>query len=488
MSNKYQVMSDECPNISTYRHSSTRDKMGVPLPLIWIIAIAVGVLFLCSSLRHSLFQSTAFDLGIFDNAIYLISQGQEPIVSFRGLHILGDHAAWILYPLALLYVVFADVHWLFAVQALALAFGALPTWYLALQAGLTTAQAYGLAVAYLLYPVVFNANLFDFHPEVIAIPLILGAVWAARARKLGWFCVAITIVLGCKAVLALTVVAMGLWLIAKEKRPFSGMLAIIFGTSWFILATQLIIPAFSGEEAAAVNRYDFLGNSVGEIVTNLIFQPRLVLSNIFTLANLEYFILLCAPWLWGISIKHLAPLIGATPLLCLNLLADYPLQKDLIHQYSLPILPFLVLAAIATLAAEDSWISSRKAIIIWSIVTWLALAKFGYFGSKYLESMDTQFATQTAISRIITKEAVLAPAQVVPHLTHRRLIEVIDNSIPQPNLSKFQYVIVNTRHSGSNVDSGLISNLLINLQQSLKFKLDYQQDDVFLFIKVAQNQ
>ena len=47
-------------------------------------------------------------------------------------------------------------------QGLALALGALPVWYLAIQAQLSQAQAYGMAVAYLLYPVVFNANLFDF--------------------------------------------------------------------------------------------------------------------------------------------------------------------------------------------------------------------------------------------------------------------------------------------------------------------------------------
>ncbi|MGB5713989.1 MAG: DUF2079 domain-containing protein, partial [Waterburya sp.] len=402
------------------------NKAFIRFPLVWLVAIATIILFACSSFRHNLFQSTAFDLGIFDNAIYLISQGQEPIVSFRGLHILGDHAAWMLYPLALLYAVVPDVHWLFAVQGLSLALGAIPIWYLAVQAGLSQAQAYGVAVAYLLYPVIFNANLFDFHPEAIAIPLILVAVWAARAKKLWWFGAAIVIILGCKAVLALMVVAMGLWLIISEKRLPYGIIAIIMGTAWFIVATQLIIPAFSGEEAAAVGRYGFLGDSVTEIATNLIFKPGLVLGNIFTVANLEYLALLFAPWLWGISGKHLAPLIGATPLLLLNLLTDYPLQKDLIHQYSLPILPFLALSAIATLAAGDGWIRSRKAIIIWSLVTWLALAKFGYFGTKYLQSVDTSAATKIAISLIMTKEAVLAPATVVPHLTHRPLIAAID--------------------------------------------------------------
>lgn len=86
----------------------------------WIISISALIFFACSSLRHELFQSSAWDLGIFDQAIYLISQGQSPVSSLLGFHILGDHAAIVLYPLALLYKIYPSVYWLFAVQASAL--------------------------------------------------------------------------------------------------------------------------------------------------------------------------------------------------------------------------------------------------------------------------------------------------------------------------------------------------------------------------------
>lgn len=57
----------------------------------FITCASALVLFGCSSLRHQLFHSAAWDLGIFDQAVYLISQGQSPISSFLGFHILGDH-------------------------------------------------------------------------------------------------------------------------------------------------------------------------------------------------------------------------------------------------------------------------------------------------------------------------------------------------------------------------------------------------------------
>ena len=102
---------------------------------------AAAIFFLCSSLRHALFQSTAFDLGIFDQAIYLISQNQTPFSSLMGIHILGDHAAVIYYPLAWLYKISPDVHWLLLVQAVALSLGAWRSWSLARLAGLNQEQS-----------------------------------------------------------------------------------------------------------------------------------------------------------------------------------------------------------------------------------------------------------------------------------------------------------------------------------------------------------
>lgn len=331
----------------------------------WIISVSALILFACSSLRHELFQSTAFDLGIFDQAVYLISQGEPPISSFMGFHILGDHAAWIFYPLALLYKIYPSVYWLFAVQAAALALGALPTWHLARQAGLKESQTIAIALVYLLYPLVFNVNLFDFHPEVIAVPLLLAAVLAARLGHVGWFCFSIFLVLGCKEVLSLTVAAMGVWLLLFEKRRLYGAIALAAGVVWFLLASQVIIPFFSGAEAAAVGRYSYLGNSVLGIAKNIAFQPGLIWGKVFSLNNLEYLVLLLAPVIWGLSPQGIKPLVGAIPCLALNILADYQPQKDLVHQYSIPALPFLLLAVISSLAAGRGWLQNKRAIILW---------------------------------------------------------------------------------------------------------------------------
>ena len=381
-----------------------------------------------------------------------------------------------------LYKIYPTVHWLFAVQAFALTLAIVPLWYLALEANLDRQQAKTVILAYLLYPLIFNVNLADFHPEVMAVPAIFGAVLATKKKKLWWFSLAIAFILSCKAVLALTVIAMGIWLIGWSKQYTYGATAIIIGLIWFIVSTQLIIPHFSGSEAAAVDRYSYLGDSVIEIIQNLFGQPWLIGSKVFSLSTLEYLFLLVLPILWAISPRsHFAPLIGAVPILLVNILSESASQRNLVHHYSLPIVPWLFLVAIATIANHKTWLKKPKRILIWSVCAFLALGKFGYFGSLYLESIDTWQATREAITQINSKGGVLTTTDIAPHLTHRSLVQLATIGSESNDFSKIEYVLLNSRHPGWASSEETINNLIEKFQQMPAYKLQYQKDGIVLF-------
>ncbi|MEG4406153.1 DUF2079 domain-containing protein [Microcoleus sp. MON2_D5] len=468
-------------------------------PVFLMIVVTTLVLLAASSARHALFQSTAFDLAIFDQAIYLISQNQTPFSSFMAINIWGDHAAFIFYPLALLYKIYPDVHWLFLVQAVSLALGAWPSWSLARQAGLNNSISWAIACIYLLYPLVFNVNLFDFHPEVIALPALLAAILAARLNKTLWFCAAIVLVLSCKAVLSLTVAAMGLWLLCFDKKRNCGLIALFLGAGWFLVVTQAVIPYFNqGREHAAIGRYQYLGNSVLEIAINLIVKPNLVLGRLFSLETLEYLALLLLPVIWWLSPRHLSSLISAVPMLAMNILSDRPAQRDLVHQYSVPILPFLLVAVISSLAASNQQkgktIFDRlpipnyplpRVIVIWSLIAFLALAKYGYFWTIYLNGIDTLPATREAISLVETKGSVLTNVQIAPHLAHRPVVRLTQAKTPPANLAEFDYVLLNLRYPGWMSDREFVKNLVTKLKNTPQFQLKYQRDDIYLFTQNA---
>ncbi|WP_017303796.1 DUF2079 domain-containing protein [Spirulina subsalsa] len=457
-------------------------------PLLKLVVVAFVVLFLASSVRHALFQSTAYDLGWFDQLVYLISRGKSPIVSFSGYHLLGDHAAVVLYPLGLFYWIYPDVHWLFLVQALALASSAILTYILAQQRGCPEPQAYALAVVYLLYPLVFNVNLFDFHPEVLAIPGFLGAVWAAKSERTLPYCFALLLILSCKAVLSLPVIFLGIWLLLWEKKRIAGSVAIALGTLWFILTTQIIIPHWSGQEPAAISRYAYLGNSIPEILLNLFVQPQLILQHLLTLDNFFYLFLLFLPLAWGISPRHLAPLIPALPVLLLNVLSQLELQKDLIHQYSVPILPFLLISVMDALAGEKTLWRKPRWIILWAILTFIALGKFGFFWTKYLTHIDTWQASRTAVSYIQSSEALLTTTHYIPHLSHRSEVALARIGSETLDLDPFTYVLLNLRHPGIDSAPETVAHLKARLQEIPEFHLQYEQDDVVVFAKVGNRE
>jgi uncharacterized membrane protein len=458
-------------------------------PVLVIVGISTLVLFFFSSLRHSLFYSGAEDLGIFDQGVYLISQGVSPNSSLINdkvdIHIFADHAAFILYPLSAFYKIYPDIHWLLLIQAIALSSGAVPAFKLTVQKGLSNNQGYLIALIYVLSPLIFNANLFDFHPDVIAIPFFLWAVLWSRADKLFNFCIAIIIILSCKAVFALTVIAMGIWLILFEKRHLMGVIAISIGIIWFVIATQIIIPVIGGEAASTVRhigRYASLGKSYSEMILNIFFKPNLILSKIFSVDSLIYLLLLFAPFIWLLKNADLCPLIVAIPTIAMSILSDDPQQRYLANQYPLPILPFLILITISSLELTSKKRWHLRFIIFWTTLAFVIMSRFNLFTGEYLKSLDTWQANNEAIALVKTEGSILTTHEISPHVTHRPQVKLaFSNTLYK--LEQFDYVLLNTRHPGYQSDREYAMNLVEKAKQMPSFKLKYQKDDVYLFAK-----
>ncbi|MBD2080322.1 DUF2079 domain-containing protein [Leptolyngbya sp. FACHB-17] len=441
-----------------------------------ILAIACIIGFGFSGMRHFMMQSEAWDLGIFDQAVYLISQGQTPFSTLLRFHILGDHAAVIFYPIALLYKIYPSVYWLLFIQTIALVIGGWIVRELALQAKITPKWATLLMGVYLLYPLTFNANIADFHPETIAVPAFLGAVWFARAQRLWQFCICVAIILSCRDALGLSVAAMGIWLWLCEDRRVYGAIALLAGISWFVIATQVIIP--SAEGGVSIDRFLFryahLGSSYSEIAKNLIFNPLLFLKTLFTFRNFEYIVLIFAPIVWASHPRNWLPLVAAVPTLAMNMLSQEDGQRTLTDQYALPLLPFLMLIAIATVANPPKWLPSRRAILAWSIVGLFILGKYGYF-TFYIRRMDTWAASRAAIALIREDDRVLADARLVPHLSHRKVIE----QLGRQQLEPYDAVLINAKRVWA-VRRSMSEAEIQQLQQTYGLKQVFAQDGIVL--------
>jgi hypothetical protein len=128
-----------------------------------------------------------------------------------------------------------------------------------------------------------------------------------------------------------------------------------------------------------------------------------------------------------------------------------------------------------------------KIIVIWSFIAFFVLAKYGYFWTIYLDSIDTWQATREAISLVQTKGNVLTTSHIAPHLTHRPAIKLTQAHAPPANLTEFEYVLLNLRYPGWMSDREFVNNLIAQLKNTPQFKLKYQRDDIYLFIKSQQS-
>ncbi|MGG6263858.1 DUF2079 domain-containing protein [Leptolyngbya sp. AN03gr2] len=487
-------MLDFIPTRVSTRVNKALDFHSQPINAALYLAIAVSILFfLTSSFKHLIFLSSAWDMGIFDQAVYLISQGLEPISSYMGFHVLGDHAALILYPLALLYKIYPSTNWLLAVQAIALASGIIPAWKLAQHAGLTVSQSKWVILTYLLYPVLFSKNQFHFHPESIAIPAFLWAIWAAQTRKIWLFSFAIALILSCKAVLSLTVFAMGIWLWKFEHRRNYGLIAIVAGLLWFVVSTQIIIPHFGGNSAEIgrhLYRYGDLGNSFSEVAITAVTKPWLVIDQLVSRANIKYLIQLTLPIVWALSPQSIVPLIGAIPCISLNLLSISAPQKSLVFQYSLPVLPFVVMTVITAFKLNQGWIRKKRLILL------CLLTGFIFFSAvsrsyEYFPMFDNWRAKREAVALVPPSASVLTVMDVAPHLSHRPNINTITiafdaaKALDLTTIPNYEAVLLDVRRTNSEYTAPLefLNQVLQQVRADDRFNLRYQRDDIYLFLR-----
>ena len=103
-------------------------------PSLWIAISIYSYLFIHQSFfLYKRFALTAYDLGIYDQAVWLISRFHNPFITVRGLPLLADHFDPILFLLAPLYWIWASPKTLLVAQTLALGIGAWPIYLIAMR-------------------------------------------------------------------------------------------------------------------------------------------------------------------------------------------------------------------------------------------------------------------------------------------------------------------------------------------------------------------
>ena len=404
-----------------------------PPKVFWLIsALLIALFWSLAALKHHLLHSTGWDLGIFDQVAWQMSQGLEPRSTLIGLHHMGDHGAWMFYAIAPLYRLAPSVHWLFLTQALGLILTAWPLWHLGAQASLKPRERWLVCGLWWLQPVMFNVNLFDFHPETWAMPLLALAIWANRAERRQLWLMALFAAMGCRDGLSLIVIGLALEQVLRRRWRWAAE-ALLLGGWLLFLAAGLYPILNNGSGVAAASRYIHLCEGgcegAGHMIRSALLDPIHLFGALDWPGIVRYLLALALPLTITWRIRSL-PMLAVTLLpLAANMLSSWSSQRDVLHQYSLPLAVPLVVASIDGLAGDRLQRRFRLLHNLWAgylcaALCWVGLTQShsqAFFG-RYLARVDQIQPAQEAIGKIPDDAGVLTYNHLIPHLSHRRVV------------------------------------------------------------------
>jgi uncharacterized membrane protein len=402
--------------------------------------------------QHDGFLTHRDDLGRFDQPIWNTLQGRPFLRTEAGLQLtrFTDHVEPILAPISLIYLLWDDVRALLILQAVAVALGAFPVFWLtrdelkAAGNSLPVSEAVGmvLACAYLLFPALEAANLTEFHAAPLMVAPMLMAIYTARGKRYGWMWFWCLLVMGTKEEMALLTFMLALWLLVLRREWKHGLGLALVSLAWWAVATFVIIPqyvvqTYGTEEAFYFQRYGELGDSPIEVARSLVTRPALVWQIASEPARLQYLLglLLSA----GLLVPLLAPEILAMslPILLANLLSAYDAMYSGVFHYSAAVVPFVMAAAAVGMGRVGRWAGKsryRTPIVLGVAVLFLGgslayhydrgytpVAKRFYWPvvTEHHRLLEERFAGQ------IPDDVVLSTtAPLFPHLDHRERIHL----------------------------------------------------------------
>lgn len=389
---------------------------------------------------HASYSTQAFDFGIFDQGLWLLSRFDDPFITLRGLNLFGDHSSLIMIPMAPLYWVWDDARALLLFTVAALAAGGPLIYAIGRRLDLPGSVAAALAIGYLLYPAVTWATWWNFHPELMAIPLLLASFLLATQRRPKLSAAVLLVVLLVKEDAALVVVPMALWLgFARVWSRRQGLLVAAAGVAFFAVDVAAILPSFTPTgELVYAGRYARFGDTLPEALLGMIVHPATTLGVLFSGRSLVYLARMLLP-LPTCLLRPSFLLVGA-PVTAANLLSGQLGQQDIKFQYSAYLTAVVAIAAVLGAARLRDWIGAERprplhaaylaggvlVVAVAANVAW-SPSPIGVEADQWFEPDVFDERRTEQLARIPDDAVISVDPFLAPHLAHREQVYVFPN-------------------------------------------------------------
>jgi uncharacterized membrane protein len=451
-----------------------------------------------SILRYRSFNVGRFDLGNMTQAVWATAHGHPlAVTNLHGQQVsrLGSHVDPILAAFAPLWWVWPSPNMLVAVQAVAIALGGLPVFWLARKHLGSERAGLGFALAYLLYPATEWLTLNEFHPVALACPLLLYAFWYLDEDRLVPFAAFAVLAALTKEEIPLVIAGMGLWYALSRRRIAVGVGIAVVGAALTAISIGLVLPHFNhGASSQFYDRYGALGSSPGDILKTLVTHPLRSLETAFGRAGTHYLMHLGIPLLFVFLGAPLV-LLAALPELGLNMLSATHTQASIHHHYTAGLIPPLLVAsvlgvkrltrgregarpgvalgAVAVMMAANYWLGA--------IPVWHSLPGGQSFEASASHVSAHDRIAERALRLIPDGDVVSATNSLGSHLSARRRI------LSFPYVQDARWIAADETQPGyaDRWDPLATAKDLAQLRRSPRWQLVFSEDGVLVFRRRA---
>jgi uncharacterized membrane protein len=411
-----------------------------PFILAGMIATYTLILGAWAVNRYMSFNATFWDLGLMTQAIWNTAHGRilhESVnLGYSVSRLAVAHWELIYLPLAVIYRIVPSIPLLLYFQSFVLACGVIPIYKFAAKKLSSEPAALLISFAYLFYPALHGANLFDLHGLTFVTTFLLFTFYFLDQGKFKLTLIFGLLSLSCREDVAFVLFMLGLYSIIFQRNKKIGVLFIIVSVSWF---TAFSYRGYFWGTTAILNianagsNWEHLGqDGFFTIFISLFKHPLQVIQQLIQFENLKYLAKLFIPVL-GLSLFAPRILLIALPTFLLNLLSNWNSMHQIEYHYTATITPFIFLSAVQGLANLNQWLrrfrifSSIKLSIPFMIATDLLIASIcstiffsivRFHGNWQVSEANRALAEQ--LHAIPSPLSVSATARLGPHLSSRQ--------------------------------------------------------------------
>ena len=415
-----------------------------------------------SALTQMYYANSTFDFGIFAQMFENMRTTGLPLTTVeRGKELshFAVHFSPIFYLLLPGYVIFPSPLYLYFVQAFIVASGVFAVFKIARTLGASPIFSLLMSAFYILYPTMSYGIIWSFHENKLLPPLILWCLYFLIKNKSIPAAAFALLVLMVKEDAFIYVLAIGIWLIASNRKKLFGAGFIVASVLYFVFATKMIEAAGGEPMLSRFNNFYPEGaeKTLSTAIKTAVLDFGYLLKEIFTAPKLEFLMWTLIPTCFAVFFGgKISTLTLLSPIIIQNLLSNWKYQFDIAHQYTFGPMTLLIFATVLTLCEFDDKKKTRFLALMISLCIVATSALSLTLVSTKVSWYSSQKAQYIEASHLIDKykdtldgASVTSCDRITPHLYFVRDLSAY--KVSHNKLRETEFFVVDTRISAEDL-------------------------------------